>query len=244
MKSLVSRSLRFVLVLSWSGYLASPLVTCAAPPDASPDTVPSSPVVRAEDAKAAVLTALRAMVTKAFRMAMYLDTTPPQSPQSVSRMDIAEFVPPDRLHTRTTSASGVVSETIRIGEQAYSKHGDGPWEVSRPLLRQRTITQMMESILADIEKGVSTVTFVGTEEVNGELTNVYQVFSTAKVAEVETQGANTLWIRKADGLVVKQASEMTPRAEAENPQVKVRSVQTYEYDPTITVEAPALPAPE
>jgi hypothetical protein len=205
--------------------------------------VPASSAVSAEEAQAAAVAALRALVTRPFRMSLYLDTSPPQPGQSAARMDIVEYVPPDRLHTRTTSPSGVVTETIRIGEQAYRKQGDGPWEVTRPLLGQQTLTQMIDAVLADIEHGVSAVAFVGSEDMNGETTRVYQVFSRGKVGAVETQGANTLWIRHSDGLLVKQASEVMPRAEAEQPPVKGRSIQTYEYDPTIKIEAPVAPAP-
>jgi hypothetical protein len=116
----------FFSVLVWAGPVrVSPVVTYAA----QPDPVAAAPVVNAEDAKAAVVAALRAMMTRPLRMSLYLDTSPPQSPRSVARMDSAEFVPPDRLHTRTTNPSGVVTEMVQIGEQTYRRQGmaRGKW---------------------------------------------------------------------------------------------------------------------
>jgi hypothetical protein len=171
-------------------------------------------------------------------MSMYLDTTTAHSPQSVSRISLTEFVPPDRIRTRTTASSGKTTEIIRIGNTAYSRRANGEWDTTQPLLAQQTVVQMMDQTLQAIEKGTFAVKFLRSEDVNGEATNVYTVLSSTKTDDVEAQGTNTLWIRIKDGLLVKQTSEVTPQAQPGVPQVTMKSAQTYEYDTTITIDAP------
>lgn len=74
---------------------------------------------------------------------------------------------PDRMHQKVTvQATKEVSEIILVGDEAWSKQGDGPWTVVPPGVTQQLRTQMQESVV-DEQEDVGNYSCKGRTQVHG-----------------------------------------------------------------------------
>ena len=142
-----------------------------------------------------------------------------------------ELIPPDKLHT-TMKATDFEMENIIIGDKGWIKQ-DGKWAVSpmsgktvcsRPSLPSRQNSSTSRS---------ATPRRSAREAVNGEQARVYTYTSTTDLGESgKVISAVKLWVSAKSGLPVKQ--EIAGEAGG----VKSNTVQTIEYDPTISIVPP------
>jgi len=144
---------------------------------------------------------------------------------------VGEMIPPDKLHTMMTTAS-FESETIVIGDAVWSKR-DGAWSVlpvsGKEMLQSAFPALAVDQLIGTISKAGT----AGTDTVDGEPTNVYTYTSTTDLGSgSQVVSAVKLWVSARRGVPVKQ--EVVGEAGG----VQSTTVQTIEYDPTITIAAP------
>jgi len=138
-----------------------------------------------------------------------------------------EFQPPDRFHM---VMPGVV-EGIAIGKQIYMKQGDSWLQV--PL--NDDFSSAFGLLGPDAAKAFDTiqnVKFVGAELLDGKPTLIFTYTSDVTVAGVASTSTNKLWLGATDGRVYQIV------VEGEAAGIKSTTTIIYEYDPSITVEAP------
>jgi len=141
-----------------------------------------------------------------------------------------EMVPPDKLRT-TMQTAGFATETIAIGDKAWVKR-DGKWEAS-PVSGKVTLEAAFPALTAEQLGGtISDATAAGAETVNGEQARVYTYTSTTDLGGSKAISAVKLWVSVKSGLPIKQ--EIAGEAAG----VKSTTVQTIEYDKTITIAPP------
>jgi hypothetical protein len=198
----------------------------AAAPTAAPSPAPtatSAPALSLGDPKNAVLNAFKATQTKSFRMRVEVGI----GGGKPAAATITEFMAPDRTRTKSEGADWTI---IVIGAKHYQKQ-NGKWvETKNPV--QDINAEAQRQIMDGLTKGTFDIKLIGADVVAGAPTQVYQVNGTLTVNKITMKGTNKLWIRVIDGLLVKQEST------AEGGGVTASTVQTYEYDPTIKIDAP------
>ena len=142
-----------------------------------------------------------------------------------------ELIPPDKLHT-TMKAADFEMENIIIGDKAWIKQ-DGKWAVS-PVPGKVALESAFQALTAEqLDLTISDAKALGTEAVNGEQARVYTYTSTTDLGESgKVISAVKLWVSAKSGLPIKQ--EIAGEAGG----VKSNTVQTIEYDPTISVVPP------
>lgn len=146
------------------------------------------------------------------------------SDQIVTR--VVEFVPPDRRHVTLGNL-----ETISIGSQRYNKL-NGVWTKTYSPPRPDTNEIMREAFHHAVADGSLKIQHSGTDALNEQAEDVYTMTGTVQFKETTIKGYTMkVWVTKGDGLVRKV--ESTNEA---NKQWK--SVVTYEYPPSIKIEAP------
>lgn len=220
-----------LLLAACGGDAAAPSPTGAA--DANPPAAQSAPpqpaVTLPDDPKAAILQALRAQLTAG----PYRSTTTitvDGNAQSVTGL----VIPPDRMHVMM-DLGGMKTEMIYIGEKVWSRQGDAAW-VATERMGASGAGLLDESMIADTEATITEAALVGPEEVDGAAALLY-TFTTdlSKSTVMPMEGAvhAKVWINAATGLPVRQETEDTM---ADTPST---TVQIIEYDPTITIDAPA-----
>ena len=150
---------------------------------------------------------------------------------------VREFVAPDRTHNIEDGR-----EVIIIGKIMYVKKG-GEWQNMgtqmsdmAEKMKQR-VQQLSPEEKAEATKGLSVGDYksLGDELLDGIPTGVYEMHSKF---DTKTEGLPTVvmvtkyWIAKSDGLFRKEESD------GEEAGMKVKTTRTYEYDPSIRIEAP------
>ena len=142
-----------------------------------------------------------------------------------------ELIPPDKLHT-TMKASNFEMENVIIGDQGWIKQ-NGKWTVS-PMSSKTVLQSAFLALTAEqLDLTISDAKAVGSEAVNGEQARVYTFTSTTDLGESgKIVSAVKLWVNARSGLPVKQ--EITGEAGG----IKSNTLQTIEYDPTISVVPP------
>ncbi len=95
------------------------------------------------------------------------------------------------------------------------------------------MTGMFNADIVDTMAGMmKDVKQVGTEDLNGQKTRVYEYLTEGTMMGVESKSTTRMWVRESDGLPLKQIND------GEAAGVKSLTTQTVEYDPNIKVEAP------
>ena len=181
------------------------------------------------DPKAAILQALRNQLSAG----PYRSTTTitvDGAPQTI----VGAVIPPDRMQVAMDLGS-IKTEMIYIGDKVWSKQGDEAW-VESDRMGMPGVALLDESMIADTEKTVTEATLVGPEQVDGVDALVYTYttdLSKSEMTPMESIMHSKVWIATATGLVIRQE---TTDSTAETPST---TVQVVEYDPSITIEAPA-----
>lgn len=93
---------------------------------------------------------------------------------------------------------------------------------------------MARQFLRNIENGHSVTTLLGPEKVGDVAATLYQVLDLFKHEDTEMKGTTKLWVRDSDGLPIKQESTVGVPGK----QFTIKTMQTYEYDPSIKIEPP------
>ena len=169
---------------------------------------------------------------KAYRVRSTSTTSMGGEPQT----SLQEVVAPDRMHN-----VGDGHEVIVIGRTMYVKKGD-TWQNMGTQMSDMTdkIKKNVEEMSADEKaqalKGLSAdYKALADEIVDGMPTSVYEMHSQLDT-HVEGVGPITtitkIWISKSDGLIRKEVSDGNEAG------IKVQTTKIYEYDPSITIEAP------
>ena len=153
-----------------------------------------------------------------------------------TRNSVREFVAPDRTHNIEDGR-----EVITIGNIMYVKK-DGEWQnlgtrMSDMQEKMKDQVQKMSAAeKAEATKGLTAdYKSLGDEMLDGIPTAVYEMHSQM---DTKVQGVGSIvmitkfWIGKSDGLFHKEESN------GEEAGMKVKTTRTYEYDPSIKIEAP------
>ena len=149
---------------------------------------------------------------------------------------VREFVAPDRTHNIEDGR-----EVIIIGKIMYVKK-DGAWQnlgTQMSDMQEKMkgqVQQMSATERAEATKGLTAdYKSLGDEMLDGIPTAVYEMRSQLDT-KVEGVGSvvtiTKFWIGKSDGLFHKEESN------GEEAGMKVKTTEIYEYDPSITIEAP------
>ena len=150
---------------------------------------------------------------------------------------VMEFVAPDRTHNIEDGR-----EVITIGKIMYVKKG-GEWQNMGTQMSdmadkmKERVQQLSPEEKAEATKGLSVGDYksLGDELLDGVPTGVYEMrskFDTKQAGLPTIEMVTKYWIAKSDGLFRKEESN---GAEAG---MKIKTTKTYEYDPSITIEAP------
>jgi hypothetical protein len=139
----------------------------------------------------------------------------------------SEIIPPDKMHI---VIGGGNMELILLDGTLWSKSGETPWaQMGSPEMMQG----IFDSIQGQIEGATLTnVQLVGAEPVLGEATQVYSYTSTIGEGEGVVTSDVKLWISKASGLPVRMEATGTAMGSTSH------TLQSIEYDNSITIEAP------
>jgi len=147
-----------------------------------------------------------------------------------------EVVAPDRMHN-----VGDGNEVIVIGRTMYIKKG-AQWQNMGTQMSDMTdkmkkgVEEMSPEERAAALKGLSAdYKSLADEVLDGMPTAVYELRSKldAHIAGVGPITTITrIWISKSDGLIRKEESD------GDEAGIKVKTTNIYEYDPSITIEAP------
>ena len=150
---------------------------------------------------------------------------------------VMEFVAPDRTHNNDGRR-----EVITIGKIMYVKE-NGEWKNLGTQMSDMTdkikdrIQQLSPAEKAEATKGLGVGDYksLGDELLDGVPTAVYEMHSQF---DTKVQGVGSIemvtkyWIAKADGLLRREESNGVEAG------MKIKTTKTYEYDPSITIEAP------
>ncbi len=116
-----------------------------------------------------------------------------------------EFVSPDRFRMVNPSM-----EAIAIGADTYMKPAGRPWSkvamnINEIVNQFRQDPKMTEAF----RKSIRSARLVGTEQVNGEATQVYAYDIENSQNGVQTTGKAKIWVRTSDGLPLKLEGDST-----------------------------------
>jgi outer membrane lipoprotein-sorting protein len=197
-------------------------------PPAADATAPASANLPG-DPKAAILQALRNQLS-----AGPYRTTTTITMEDGAQTVVGTVIPPDRMQV-AMDLGGMKTEMIYIGDKVWSRQGDGEWQVS-DRMGTPGAGLLDESMIADSEATITAAALVGPEVVEGVATLLYSFTTDLNKSTVMPMASvmqTKVWIDAATGLIVRQ--EITDTT-AETPST---TVQVVEYDPSITIEAPA-----
>jgi hypothetical protein len=150
---------------------------------------------------------------------------------------VMEFVAPDRRHNIDDGR-----EVITIGKIMYVKKNGELKNMGTQMsdmadkIKDR-VQQLSPDEKAEATKGLNVGDYksLGDEVLDGVPTRVYEMHSQF---DTKVQGVGSIvmvtkyWIAKSDGLFRKQESDGVEAG------MKIKTTETYEYDPSIRIEAP------
>jgi hypothetical protein len=150
---------------------------------------------------------------------------------------VMEFVAPDRRHNIDDGR-----EVITIGNIMYVKK-DGVWknmgtQMSDMVEKMKgRVQQLTPAEKTEATSGLSLGDYksLGDEVLDGVPTGVYEMhskFDTKQAGIPTIEMVTKYWIAKSDGLFRKQESNGSEAG------MKIKTTKTYEYDPSIRIEAP------
>jgi hypothetical protein len=178
-----------------------------------------APVVFA-DVKSDVLAAHEAMV-KAGKFRTIGTTTSGKDSQEF--WSEAEW--PDRFHAR--NAGG---EFIMLPGKTYMKQG-GQWMVM-PMDMSAMVKSFTPSAIREQFDNMRNAKDLGEMEINGRTLHGYEYDTSATIMGIKAESHVKLWIDPDSHLVIKQEADSSAMGQ------KSHTVQTYEYDDTISIKAP------
>lgn len=225
---MIALLLSLFLLAACGGESATPAAPAAAQADAPAAASAASAAALPDDPKAAILQALRSQLT-----AGPYRTTTVITGEDFEQSATAEIAPPDRMHL-TMDMGGMQMEMIYIGDQVWSKQGDGAWEVA-DRMSAPDAALLDETMIADTERTITEAALIGPEVLDGVNTLLYTFTTDLNRSEIMPMPGvqqTRLWVDAATGLIVRQEMQ---DATADMP---TTTVQTVEYDPAITIEAP------
>lgn len=151
--------------------------------------------------------------------------------------DVQEFVAPDRMHNIEEGGK----EVIVIGQTMYVKE-DGRWrnlgtQMSDMAEKMKERARKMSAEeRAEAMKGLTAdYKSLADEMLDGRPTAVYEMHSQMDTHMPGVGPIVTItkyWVGKSDGLFRKEETD------GEEAGMKIKTTQTYEYDPNIRIEAP------
>ena len=195
-------------------------------------SAPAGPLTGGEPGAVVANAHLLLQSQKAYRVRSTSTTSMGGAPQT----SIREVVAPDRIHN-----VGDGNEVIIIGRTMYVKNGS-EWKNMGTQMSDMTdkmkkgVQDMSAEERAQALKGLSAdYKALPDEALDGVATAVYEMRSQLDT-HVEGVGPITtvtrIWISKADGLILKEISD------GDEAGMKVHTTEIYEYDSSITIEAP------
>jgi len=207
---------------------ATVVPTVAAPPTDVPVTEePTAEVVPTEvvsgDARDELLRAIEAAKTSGpYRIVSSLVSG------STNVQEHGEVIPPDRYHLVATINTLPEREYIIIGPTTYLKAGD-QWTSNTS-----DTAALVQGFINSFEPDqISDVSLLGIEDLNGVQAKHFQFTYTNTVSGVLITNTINMWVGVDNGLPLKQVIDGLSNG---NP---YHAEQTIEYDPSITIEAPA-----
>src|SRR5262249_51808015 len=141
------------------------------------------------DPKTTVLKAFQQLSTKSYRLRETTTMSGPGGQMTAPRM--MEFVPPNRFHAILDSY-----ETISIGDAHFQKL-NGQWSksgVGRVSANQAAGSQIRQAL----ESGALSVTFVGSDSLEGKAARLYQITGSMKFGDKELKGEYKVWLTAAE----------------------------------------------
>jgi len=138
----------------------------------------------------------------------------------------AEYIAPDRFHTKFRDDTGVDVEMIMIGNDAYIKSGDSWNKMAGDTSPTPTFrNKFTEEVL----KTITDVKYDGEETVDGKPAYVYSCKLTTLVGNFPI--AQKIWVDQASGLPVKSYEEYSEGV--------LKTLTTNYYsDKPVTIEPP------
>jgi hypothetical protein len=226
--------------LAACGHTGSPAAAVDRTPTANSkagdtSTAAQPPLPASSDPQAVVTNARQSLTSqKAYRVR---STSVVSIGGGQTRTSVREFVAPDRTHNIEDGR-----EVITIGKVMYVKKG-GEWQNLGTQMSdmaekmKERVQQLSPEEKAGATKGLSVGNYksLGDEMLDGVPTTVYEMHSQV---DTKVQGVGSIvmitkfWIGKSDGLFHKEESN------GEEAGMKVKTTRTYEYDPSIKIEAP------
>ncbi len=205
-----------------------PTATVAAAPTATvpaATAVPTAAGSSSDDARAALLRALQASQTAG----PYRVVSSITSGTSTIAMH-GEVILPDRFHLFSSNAGAPEREYIIIGSATYAKVGDQWSQV------QIDLSDLVDNFINSLNpENISDVRLVGPEDANGTPALAYTFIYTNTIGGVQITNSDETWVGLDNGLPVKQVVDGELNGTA------YHTEQAVEYDPSITIEAPATP---
>jgi hypothetical protein len=200
----------------------APASSQAAPQAAISQTATSETVGGASDPQQAVLNAIQAQL----HGGPYRATTSVDSGGTITEMK-TEVIPPDTMHI---VIGGGNLEMILIKGVLWTKNNGADWQ-------QMGSPDMMKNIFDSIqnqfnESNLHNVVYAGQEPVMGAQTDIYSFTTSLGEGTDAITSTVKLWVNQADGLPVRLESNGVTQG------VAAHTVQSIEYDKSITVTAP------
>jgi hypothetical protein len=139
-----------------------------------------------------------------------------------------EVIPPDTMHILI---GGGNLELILINGVLWSKNSGGNWQqMGSPDMMQSIFDSIQNQVDAD---HVTNVVYAGQEPVLGVQSDIYSFTTTLGEATDAVTSTVKLWVSQADGLPVRLESTSAVGG------VNTHTIQSIEYDKSITITAPA-----
>lgn len=172
------------------------------------------------DVKTDVLAAHEAMV-KAGKFRMVGTTSSGKDTQEMW----SEVHWPDRFHSRTAG-----SEFIMVPGKTWMKQG-GQW-MAMPMDMSAMVKSMTPQAIRDTFANMQNEKDLGETTLDGRKVRVYEYDTSATIMGIKADSHVKVYIDPATHLMVKQEVDGSAAGQ------KSRTVQTYEYDDTISIDPP------
>ncbi|MEQ1924201.1 MAG: hypothetical protein ABL952_17005, partial [Pyrinomonadaceae bacterium] len=174
---------------------------------------------------------------KTTKLGFFDDRKPPYHKSTM----ISEYLRPDRerMFYEVTDKKGTKrSESVEIGDNEYSREGDGPWKVTRKA------TPDLAKLLIPLGKADQSdesvkyeYLYLGKKELNGMMADLYQVTTTRSLrsasGDIINPSVKKYWFDKNGRLLRTQIDTTDNVTRALHQEIK-----EYEYDVVIKIEAP------
>ena len=228
----------FIFILALTASCQSQKTASTSDPESlavEPTTPTEEPTPNADQARAAIISALLAVNSQSNRMEV--STVLGNGATSVN---VIEFVPPDR---KRIISSDYDMEYIVIGEQVYAKTSGNWAETEIPaatFMGEEVITEMTIAAM------VSDAQFVRVDTLDGKPVVVYSYLSTTMSGDIELNSQVELWVGADDGLPYQMINTGDILSAATDPAsgestlqaVQAQTTTTFEFDPSISIEPP------